>query len=169
MASQLAASGADLNDTQVQVQISDRALTSLLNRTMLKDAAVASGAVADSVAVDAQYAAIVEQAGGADALAQQASAAGISVEQIKTDLADDSQITVHLTAQLNLDSITISEADIQTRYNEAVAGATAETVIPELSEITDQIEQQLRSEAEQLLINDYLDTIAETADIQIFL
>lgn len=154
--------GADIDSSEMQLEISNQTLNLLVNQALLVQAAQEAGTeVSDSV--DEQYATLVQSAGGADEFQAQIEQANTTQEQIRTDLESQLLIQTHLDNELDMESIAVEDAEIEALYAQVQEQQGENT--PALEEVREQLATQVRSQKEAEMVQGYLSQLRDAADI----
>jgi len=135
-------------DASTTAQLQTQALDSLISQELLTQAAQQGGYTASSTVVDAQIAALKSQVGG-DAQYQQAlQSRGLTENQLRAQISQSLTIQNYLEATLHLSTVTASQTEIQTLYNQLKAQNTG-TTTPPLSKVQDQVKQLVIGQKQQ--------------------
>ena len=156
--------GANPNDPQLPAELSGRAIDTLVNTEVLLQEASAQGYSVGDEAVDARISEIEEQIGGPEALESRMTEVGVEMETLRSDIRDELLIQNLLDEQLALDEIEIDEQAIDDFYAET---GGEEAGLPPLEDVRGQIADQLRSTEEQALVQEYLEELRGTAEVEI--
>lgn len=165
VAREVTSQGFDISSVEAQAEITNRALSNLIDQHLVLTQAQEASVVSSSTWVAEQLGRIVESARGDESLEAQLAQAGLSVEIIRQDLEAQSVTQTFLEEELKLSDITISQSEIEERY--AQIQEQSGTSTPELTEIQSSISDQLLIEKQQGVIAEYLSVLREDAEIQI--
>ena len=158
----LKAQGADVTSPDKLATIKTQVLTDLINNELVGQEIVKAGIKVTSTQVDAQLQAVITQVGGADKLAAQLSAAGMTEATLRDNIAKQISIQTYLTSNIATSSVTVTDAEIKKFYDDNTKGQTG---APPLKQVSAQIKQQLITNKQQLLVNDFLVTLRAKATI----
>lgn len=156
--------GANVTDPKIISTIKAQTLDTLINNALLIGGAKAAGFTADNATVEADYKALVEQLGGADALKAQMTKVGLTDAKLRSNIADRVVVDAFLNAKTDLKTATTTPDDVLAFYNSLKAQSTS---TPPLAEIRPQIEQQLLGQKQQTIVSDFIKTLHDAAKIQI--
>jgi len=159
------AQGADITDPAVQEQIKEQALTTLINTKLLAQAATASGVSITDTEIQTEFDGIVAQFGSTEALQAQLASYNISEEALRSDLKEQLTIQAYLETAVDTSTITVTDEEITAFYDSL---DNSQGTLPELETIRDQVEAEIRTQKEQVLIAELLDTLREQATIEKF-
>ena len=158
--------GLDVNDAKVQSEIDAQAIDVLVNTELLRQAAKTAGVVVTPEQIESRYQEIVASVGGVDELAQKMTELNVNENSLRSDIEGEILIKTYLTDAVDTSSIKIEESEIKTAYeNASDTGAS----LPPLEEVASQIEAQLKAVKEQDLIETFIATLKEQAEIKIML
>lgn len=156
------AGGGQLDEAELQ----QRALDTLINNTLLSQEITESGITADSTEVDAQIETLIEQTGGQSAFNEQLAAVNLTLDEVRAQIAEQLAAEAYISENVDLESATVTEEDVNAFYEQLAA---QNENIGELAEVRDQIEAQLTAQAQQTLVQQYLETLRAAATVEIFL
>jgi SurA N-terminal domain len=156
------AKGVDTTDAAVLAEYEKKALDTLVNGELLRQAALEAGLTATAEVIEARFSEIKEGVGGAEALAAKMAEFGITEKTLRRDIENEILIQQLLQTVLSeAEEETLSEADIETYY-EGLGGEAAG--IPPLAEIKDQLAQRI---SEERIVTKYIDDLREKATIEL--
>lgn len=161
------AQGIDVSTTEATDTIKQQALATLVNRQLILETALKAGATADDATVETEYQTVVTNLGGAENLDAALTSAGLTEEQLRIDIKNDVLINNYLRTKLNLDAITVSDEEIKTAYDNAIA--TSQNEAPPLEDVSELIKSQLLAEKQQQAINAEIEALRASAEIQILI
>lgn len=164
-----ATQGADPADPNVIASVKDQALTTLINRRLMADAAINSDVIVEDSEIEAEYQKVVTSLGSEEVLATALSENGMSEDNLRSEIRIDLLINKYLDTKLEINSITVTDEEIEAAYNTALneSGGTAE--VPALADVRDLISGQLLNEKQQLAINTELERLRQEASIEILI
>ena len=160
---QVQAQGVDLSNPEAQVLIEQQAMVSLINARLLLQAAAAADVTASDDAVTLQFEQLATQLGGPEALAEQMALLGLSDEKVREDIAEQLIINQYLDEEIPLDSLNVTNEEVQAFYDEIAAGGVE---LPPLEDVAAQIAAQLSSEKRQAQLQVLIDGLREVAEIE---
>jgi peptidyl-prolyl cis-trans isomerase SurA len=135
----------------------------LVNTELLRQAAAAAGIAVTPEQIDARYAEIMTGLGGEAQLQTKMAELGITPESLRTDIEGEILIQTHLTAAVDVSTIVIDPKEVLAVYEQA---NTAEAKLPPFEQVKPDIESQLRFTKEQELVNAYIQSLRDTAEIK---
>lgn len=159
------AQGIDTTSAEAVAAIREQALTALINRQLMIGAASGAGLTATEEEVEAEYQVALENVGGAENLTAALSDIGMTEADLRADIANDVIINKYLDEKLGLNTLTVSDEDVQTAYDAAAESNTEE--VPPLEEVAELIRNQLLAEKQQGLIGTELERLRAEATIEI--
>jgi hypothetical protein len=155
--------GVDINDPEVQKNIREQAVEMLVNTELLRQEAGKREIVITDEDVTARIAALVTEVGSQELLDERMTALGIDNDTLRRDVRSELLIQRLLDQVFDDSNITITDAEIQAVYDNA---KSTEENLPELSEVRDQIETNLRGNKEQQILDSLLTDLREAATIE---
>lgn len=160
-----AAQGIDTASAEASAGIREQALTALINRQLMIGAAAAAGLTASEEEIQAEYQVALDNVGGAESLTTALSEIGMTEADLRADIANDVIINKYLDENLKLDTLTVSDEEVQTAYDAATESNTEE--VPPLEDVAELIRNQLLVEKQQELISTELERLRGEATIDI--
>jgi len=160
------AQGLNPTDPQIQAEIQNQALEMLVNTVLLEQAAADRGIEVTAEEVEARVAELEEAAGGAEALAARLAEFEIDRDQLLSDVQEELLIRKLLDEVFAEVDLSVSEEEIAAVYNDAAA-ASGDQVLPPLTDVSAQIEQQLSQSKEQEALDGFIQELRVDADIEL--
>lgn len=164
LALQAQAQGVDVTNPLFQEQLRTQALETLVNTEVLRQAVAAEGIEVNAEEVQVRIAEITEQLGGEDELNSRLSEAGLTVDDLRSDLTDEIGIQLLLAMQVEPEIAEVTEEDMRALYDEF---GGEEAGLPPFEEVQMQLEAELVANQQQTLILAYISTLKDSADIEI--
>lgn len=158
--------GLDPTKAEVRQQIETQALTSLINTKLLAQAAAKADITASDEEIDAQLTQLTNQLGGEDKLQEQLDNAGITKEQLRTDISQQIVLNAYVEQNTDVSNIEVTDQEITDFYNSVTESADASSSVPTLEDVKPQIKQQLLSQKQQAAVNELIQKLRADADIQ---
>lgn len=158
--------GEDVTDAAVIAQLRTQAIETLVNAELLRQAAVEEGITTTPEDIENRFIEIRDGIGGAEVLAERMAEFGVTEASLRKDIENEFLIQALFDTKIDRDSIEVSETDILVFYTRA---GGEEAGLPPLEEVREQIVTQIRFEKEQALINDYLTTLRDAAEVEILI
>ncbi|HEY9584068.1 MAG TPA: SurA N-terminal domain-containing protein [Candidatus Paceibacterota bacterium] len=157
------AQGQSATSTEIQLAIKEQVLNDLISETLVLQAAEKEGIKADSVAVDAAF--TQSKAGFPDATAFEAELKkqGFTESTFKETIERNNIIQQYLKAHIDISSITASEAEVKDLYEQVSAG---DDTVPPLSEVRAQVENQIISQKQQVLITNHINELKAAGTVE---
>lgn len=162
------AQGVDVADVTKLAQIKTQVLDNLINNELVAQGIKSAGITVTPAEIDAQVQTIIQQAGGATQYQAELKTANLTEAQLRDNISNQLAIQKYLAANVNTASITVSDAEISqfyTDYSKAQIAASSTIKVPALKDLSAQIKQQLTSNKQQVLINDFLASLRSKAQI----
>lgn len=158
--------GMNINDPETQAQVDAQAIDTLINTELIRQAAVAAGASANSEEIEARFADIVAQVGGEEALENSLAQLGLTESSLRADIEQELIIQSYLESSIDTDDLAATDAEVDELYE---ASGGAEGGLPPIDEVRPQIERQIVMNKENELINELVEALRADADIEILL
>jgi len=138
----------------------------LVGQALLRQAIEKSGVSAPQADVDAQISATKEQLGGQEAFDAELTAQGVTEEDLREQISEQLSTILYLNQTLELESLSVSDEEIQTAYDQAVAAGEE---VPPLEEVRSQIEGALFQQKQQISINQHIQKLRSEAEVEILI
>lgn len=161
-----ATQGANVTDAAVIAQLRTQAIETLVNAELLRQAALAEGIATTPEDIENRFNEIRDGLGGAEVLASRMAEFGVTEESLRKDIENEFLIQALFDVKIDSDSIQVSETEVSEFYTRA---GGAEAGLPPLEEVREQIVAQVKFEQEQTLINEYLTTLRDEAEVEILI
>lgn len=160
-----AAQGMDTSTAEATAAIKEQAVTALVNRQLMINAAAAAGISATDEEVEAQFQTALNNVGGQENLATALSGIGMTEDDLRSDIKIDLMINNYLESKLGLGSLTVTDEEVQKAYDTAAKDNADE--VPPLEDVAELIKNQLLLEKQQQLIGAELERLRAGANIEI--
>jgi len=160
------AQGVDLSDPELQSQITAQAMDMLVNTELLKQEAARRGIEVTDEQVQNRLTELETEVGGAEVLQERMRQFNIDDKTLRRDIHNELTIQALLDQVFAETAIEVTEEEIQSLY--AGAGG-AEAGLPPLEEVREQVVAQIRGGKEQEVVTTFLQTLKETATIEILI
>jgi len=122
-----------------------------------------SGIEISQEAIDNEIQAAKDQAGSQENYEQQLATANLTEEQLRENIVRQLATREYVFQNVDVNSVTVSDEEIQKFYDDS---KVAQPDLPPLDAIRDQAEQQLLTNKQQELINQFIATLRDEADVQ---
>ncbi len=159
----LKSQGVDTESVENLTQIKTQVLNDLINNEIVLQAITKAGIKSTDAQVEEQYQGLVTQAGGVDKLNEQITAASLTQEQFRANIARQLSIQTYLLQNIDISSATATDKEAQDFYNTNVKG---QENAPTYKEVVDQIKQQIIANKQQLLVNTFIASLREKATVE---
>lgn len=161
--------GADIKNESIAQEIKTQAIDVLVNTELLRQEARKEGANVTKEDIEKRYQEIVTSIGGEEQLATKMTELGITKESLRKDIEGEILIQGHLASAVDTSEIKITDEDLKAAYAQISGTAGAGVTVPPLEEIKTQLEAQLKTNKEQELVNAYITTLREAAEIEVLI
>jgi FKBP-type peptidyl-prolyl cis-trans isomerase (trigger factor) len=153
-------------DDETRKQIKDQALDNLISNILIKEAIAKSDIKVTTEDIEFQLDQIKSQFSEDGQYEEVLASQGISEEDLKVRIKTDIFSQKYFEENLDLESITVSEEEINDLYEQE---SNINDEIPPLSEVYDQIESFIIGQKQEKLVSDHIQELKVVADIQILL
>jgi SurA N-terminal domain len=161
-----ATQGASTTDPAIMEQYRTQAIDTLINGELLRQAALAAGMNAPADAITARFTEIETGLGGKEQLVAKMAEFGITETVLRRDIENEILIQGLFDSKFPLNTTEVSEEEISALYAE-LGGEGAG--IPPLSEVKEQVAEQIKLDRQQTQISEYIDTLRSEAKIEILI
>ncbi len=161
----LQSQGVDTTSAEFLAQLNTQVLDDLINTKLVEQGIKASGLSATQEEVDAEVASVTTQLGGEEALSTQLANNNLTMEQFLSNITNQLTIQKYLRSNIDSSSVEVTEEEIVALYEQATTAQQQE--VPPLEDVRDQVEQQIRADKEQALVNAFIAELRADADIEI--
>ncbi|AKM83839.1 TPA: hypothetical protein DCZ46_00690 [Candidatus Campbellbacteria bacterium] len=151
-------------DEEALGQLKAQALDSLISQSLLEQAVKKDGTKVSKSDIDEQIETIKGQFEDEAAYQSALSTQGTTEDILRTEIERDLVTQKYLEKVLDLESITVTEEEIQTAYDQESA---VNENLAELSEISEQIKAFITQQKQQELFATYLQELKADAEIEI--
>lgn len=161
--------GVDVENAEILAQIKTQVLDNLINTELVNQAVAEAGIKVNDADVQTQFQSIVDQAGGAEKLKEELTKANLTEAQLKENISKQLAFQVYITANVDMNSVTATDAEISqfyAEYSKAQKDAGVSSV-PELKDLSEQIKQQIILNKQQVLVNDFVAALRNKAEVVI--
>lgn len=151
------------------VQLERQILDSLIGNHLMAQAAEEKGISISDEELEEEYQELAAQFGGEEELKQQLEAAGITKEEIKEDIARNlpaqKYLELYMEENLAEEELEFSEEELKALYDQYSAQMGED--FGEFEEVKPQLEQELRQQKENEIIQKHLEDLREQGEIEI--
>jgi len=162
-----AARPAGAQDTTIDDGFELRVLDELVNLKLLRAAAEKKGLTVTDAEVQEKIDGLVKTFGGTEALANQLNAVGLTPEELKENIHNEILIRALVDGETDIKSVTVSDAEIKTRYQQMASSTTGD--VPTLEQAHDMVRDGILQEKNAAIIQSYIDLLRKDADIKVLL
>lgn len=162
------AQGVDVTSADKLALIKTQVLDDLINNELVAQGIKTTGITVTPAEVDTQVQDIITQAGGATQYQAELTKANLTEAQLRDNISKQLAIQKYLAANINTAGITVTDVEISqfyTDYSKAQLTASSTIKVPALKDLSAQIKQQLTSNKQQVLINDFIASLRSNATI----
>lgn len=144
--------------------VEEQVLDSMVVELLLIQKAKESGVAVTDEEVEAQYTQSEAQfAEGEQTFAEALAESGLTAESFRERIRNQLLIERLVEGEVDLESVSVTAEEIQSFYDQAAAAGGD---VPPLSEVRDQVEAQLVSQQQQILVQSYIEELRAESDIE---
>lgn len=161
--------GIDVANVDNLSRIKTEVLDGLINNELVAQNILIAGIKIAPEEVEKQFQLILTQAGGADEFKAELLKNNLTEVQLRENIARQLTVQAYLAQNVDIKSIAVSEDEIgqfYTNYSKAQKDSGKESV-PSLKDLSAQIEQQLISNKQQVLITEFINSLRTKAKIEV--
>jgi|GEM_PF-6959168 len=151
---------------EAKAELEDRALEALITQTLVRQAVESSGLTAAAADIEGQIAEIKKQfkteAEYSAALLQE----NLTEEQLREQVGERMVTDAYLSANLDLDDITVTDAEIEAYYQESIKGSP---VFPQLEEVKEQIRGMVLQQKQQAKFMEHVEKLKAEAEVEVLI
>ncbi len=151
-------------DSQTEAQLDEQVMDELISKKLLMQEIERLGLTVPQETVDEQLNALKGQFESEEVFQQVLAMEGLSEEELRAQIEADLAIQNYLESQLDIESITVTEEEIEAAYQQ-VAGEGDE--VPPLEEVYDEVEQFVVQQKQQEMVYQLIQGLRAEADIEI--
>jgi len=160
------AQGLDPTDETLAAQISDQAITALINSQILLQNSIEAGITVSDEQIEESYQRAADQLGGEEALQSALQELGFTEEELRADIKEQLLIDAYVQSETDYQNFTASDEEIDSYYAEVSEGNEE---VPPLEEVRDLISSQILTEKQQAAINELVQSLRAEAEIEILI
>ncbi len=150
-------------DAETEKQLDEQAIDELISQKLLMQEIEKEGVTVSEEEVDAQMEMVKNQFESEEMFNEALKTEGLSEDELWSQIERDIAIQTYLENELDTDSITVTEEEIEEAYQQVVAGNED---VPDLEEVRDQVEQFVSQQKQQEMVSELIQKLREEADIE---
>ncbi|PIP87242.1 hypothetical protein COW81_01300 [Candidatus Campbellbacteria bacterium CG22_combo_CG10-13_8_21_14_all_36_13] len=158
--------GVDVENPEIKKQIETQVLNDLINNEIVNQEIAKAGIKPTAEEIEAQYQALVTQAGTPEAFQEQLTSANLTEAQLRENITNQLTIQAYLKSNVDVTGITATDEEIQALYDQAKA---TQTDLPPLEEVKDQVSAQVIATKQQTAVNAFVQSLRDKATVEILL
>jgi len=160
--------GQDLStlDETTRKQVETQALETLISAELIKQEATKAQITVTDEEVNTQLSSIKGQFQDDAAYQQALVLQGITEDKLKEEVANDLLINSYITQKVDFSSITVTDEEVNTLYEQE---KTINAEIPPLSEISEQIKAFITQQKQQQIIADHVAGLRAAAEVEVLI
>ncbi len=161
-----ATQGASTTDPALLSQYQTQAMDTLINGELLRQSALKSGIVASSEDIEKRYNEIRDGVGGAELLTERMNEFKITEQSLRRDIENEILIQGLFSTVFVGDKAEVTEDEISALYD-SLGGE--EAGLPPLTEVKDQVIQQIKLDRQQQEAGKYIEELRADAEIEVLI
>lgn len=151
----------DTTDASIRAEIEKQAFQTVVDNTILRNAAKAAGATATKEEVQAKYDELVAQVGGQEELTRQLAEIDLTDADLRKNIEDRVLVDNYLVMTTDIETLTVTEEEIT-----AFLASIDTTDLPPLEEIRPQVEAQVLMQKQQQLLAQLMEDLRSKAVVE---
>ena len=160
--------GAQTQDEVFMQELRGRIIDDLVNSELLHQKALEAGFAPTEDEIDAEFETTIEQVGGQEALEAQLATIGLDEDGLRDVITKQIAIEAFINENTDVEGVTVTDEEVQTLYDESTAEMDEEQK-PPLDIVRPQIEAQIQQEKTGEIIQAFVETLREDAEIEILI
>ncbi len=161
--------GVDVENADKLSQVKTQVLNDLISNELVSQAIVKAGIKPTPEAVEAGFQDVLKQSGGAEGLKAGLLQANLTEAGLRENITKRLAAQTFLLQNIDTSSTTATTVEINQFYKDYSKAQPADTKVPALKDLSDQIKQQIIANKQQSLVNAFLETLRAKADVKISL
>jgi peptidyl-prolyl cis-trans isomerase SurA len=153
--------------TVSEEELKQNVLQDLINMHLLLEEADKKGIVVTKDEVQAEFTKFEQSAGGKDALLTELGKVNLTEERFRVNIENELRVQRLLEAETTMNTVSVSDEEINAIYEEARAMAPEGEEFPALTEVSDAARMQLMQQKSGEIINAYIETLRAGATIEV--
>jgi len=153
-------------DADAKTQFETQIVDTLVSQALLRQAIADSEMTVTDEQVDAQIETTKGQFETEEAYMAALKTGNLTEDQLRTNIRTELLTQAYLEQELKLSAVTANETEITTAYEQADFG---EGEVPPLAEVRAQVEAFVIQQKQQALVNQFVETLRESAEVEILL
>ncbi|MCX6702158.1 MAG: SurA N-terminal domain-containing protein [Candidatus Zambryskibacteria bacterium] len=166
------AQGVDVTNADELAKIKTQVLDALINNELISQGIASAGIKTTDAEVETRVQDIIKQVGGTTQFQTELTNANLTEAQLRDSISKQLAIQKYLAANIDVTGITASDAEISlfyTEYSKAQTTASSTIKVPALKDLKTQIEQQIITNKQQVLVNNFITSLRDKAKIEKFI
>ncbi|MEX1027416.1 MAG: SurA N-terminal domain-containing protein [Candidatus Paceibacterota bacterium] len=153
-------------DAETEATLRSQVLDSLIAQELLSQTVASANIEVPESQVETQLQTVASQFGSTDEFDAALEAEGLTEASLREQVASEIAIQIYLEEELSLSSITASEEEITTAYEEIDA---AQSDVPALEEARNQVVEFVEQQKQQEIIAQHVAELRSQAKVEVFL
>lgn len=167
LASVLSAQGQDPTSEELVGIIKQQVLDDLVAETLILQEAKKEGITAKEDEVNAVFEQSKSQFADEKVFADELTKQGFTESSFRATLTNQNIFQQYLNAHVDLASVSATEEEVEALYEQSISGGGEN--IPELEEVRDQVQAEVVRQKQQALINEFMNNLRNSSQIEILI
>jgi hypothetical protein len=152
-------------DAAFELQLLDE----VVNLKLLVSTAQARNFTVADADIQTEIDALVTKFGSQEEFQKQLTANGLTADELKENMRNELLIRQLIDSETDIKNVVVTDAEIKTTYDQAIAGADKGTDTPPLAEVSEMIKAQLLQQKSATIVQEYINKLRAGAKINILL
>ena len=150
--------------SQLNEEQQSEIIDSLVSQVLISQAAIEAGINIDDSEVEQRIQDVISQVGGEETFDTLLDAEGLSQSDFRQTIESGLLSQAYLEQELDFESVTVTESEVSSLYEEAVAG---QENAPELEDVYAQVENLAIQQKQQDIVGDFVADLRTEANVEI--
>lgn len=155
--------GIDVSTEAKQAEVKTQVLNDFINNELVAQGVIKAGIKPSDADIEAQYQAILAQAGGVEALKAELAKANLTDAQFRTNIAKQLAVQAYLLQNIDVSKVSVSDEEVAQFYKDYKA---ANAKAPALKDLSAQIKQQITMNKQQALVTNFVASLRAAAKVE---
>lgn len=157
--------GIDISSAETQNQILQNIINTMISEKIVLQYAVKNKIKVTDEEIDTEYQKIVDYLGGEQPAKDAIASQGLDEEYVRKDIERQLTIQAYLSFAVDLNSLAVSDEEIQTAYNNITPNEGEEK--PALEDISEDIKNELLDQKRQEVVNNHVNSLINESSVQV--
>lgn len=161
--------GIEATTTEVLSKLKTQVMNDIISNELVTQGIAKAGIKPTAEEIEKQFQTILTQTGGAEKLQAELVKSNLTEAQLRANISKQLALQTYLLQNIDSKSITVSKEEIAQFYADysKAQKAAGQKTVPALKDLTEQIKQQITANKQQALINAFVTSLREKADVKV--